>query len=179
MMALVGSSVGFHPEIEPSSLTKMKMLGTELAFFVTLKFAVPLKTIPVGFAPLALLALGGIVTISEVAVPSGLYTVATPAPLSLTQIVLDDERAIPHGLIRFGSTWRATPAMSDCKFVHVKFLALFLRLLLAPAVVVSARVNAVLSVSAVNTSITVLIAERMVFICFPFLLCYQDGRSDA
>src|SRR5881392_2513182 len=43
--------------------------------------------------------------------------VETPVPLSLTQIVPDDEAAMPQGLTRFGSVCGATPGISDWKFV--------------------------------------------------------------
>ena len=70
MIACVPSSVGFHPEIEPSSLTKIKKAGAEFPFFVTWKNCVPLKTCPVGFPVPLFRAAVGIVTISETAVPS-------------------------------------------------------------------------------------------------------------
>src|SRR6476646_7004291 len=108
MMACVPSSVGFQPEMEPSSLTKMKKAGAEFPFFVTWKNEVLLRTCPVGLPPPLFRADVGIVTTSE-----------TPVPLSLTQIVpFAAETDMPQGLTRFGSTCCATPAMSDWKFVH-------------------------------------------------------------
>src|SRR6266496_2510764 len=118
MMACVGSTVEFHPEMEPSSLTKMNRAGSEVPFFVTWKNCVSLKTCPVGFPVPRFRALVGIVTISEAAVPSWWYRVETPVPLSLTQIVPLGETDTPHGLTRFGSTCCATPGISDWKFVH-------------------------------------------------------------
>src|SRR5438874_13070683 len=99
--------------MEPSSLTKMKKLGWELPLSETLKKAVLLNTTPVGFPPSLLRAAVGIVTTSETAVPSWWKRVETPVPLSLTQIVPLGETAMPHGLNRFGSTWVATPGMTD------------------------------------------------------------------
>src|SRR6266436_3219700 len=117
--AFVGSTVGFQPEMEPSSLTKMKRAGREIPFFVTWKNGVVFLTCPVGLPPPLFRAAVGIVTISERAVPSCPYRVETPVPLSLTQIVpFGAETDMPQGLTRFGSTCCATPAMSDWKFVH-------------------------------------------------------------
>ena len=65
-----GSSVGFQPEMEPSSLTKMKKAGAEFPFFVTWKNMVLLRTCPVGLPPSLFRAAVGIVTTSERAVPS-------------------------------------------------------------------------------------------------------------
>src|SRR5206468_5900437 len=119
IMACVASSVGFQPEMEPSSLTKMKMAGAEVPFFVTWKDDVPLKTIPVGFPVPLFRAAVGISTTRERAVPSCRQRVETPVPLSLTQITVPVEfAAMPHGLTKLGSTCCATPGISDCKFVH-------------------------------------------------------------
>src|SRR6478736_5883806 len=105
MIAFVGSTPGFQPEMEPSSLTKMKRAGNEVPFFVTWKKFVPLKTCPVGLPPSLFRAAVGIVTISERAVPSRLYSVETPVPLSLTQIgPFADGADMPQGLTRFEST---------------------------------------------------------------------------
>src|SRR5207244_7204710 len=104
--------------MEPSSLTKMNNADAEVPFLLTGKNPVSLNTVPVGLAPSVLLAEGGIATTRELAVPSWLYSVETPVPLSLTQIVPLDPAAIPHGLTRCGSVCCATPAMSDWKFVH-------------------------------------------------------------
>src|SRR6266446_1638997 len=118
MMACVGSSVEFHPEMEPSSLTKMNRAGSEVPFFVTWKNEVLFMTCPVGFPVPRFRAPLGIVTISEEAVPSWWYRVETPVPLSLTQIVPFAETDMPQGLTRFGSICCATPGISDWKFVH-------------------------------------------------------------
>src|SRR5437867_12174132 len=125
MMAFVGSSIAFHPEIDPSSATKMKVLGCELPFFMTLKNGVPFATIPVGLPPSLLLALGGIVMTSPVAVPSRLYSVDTPAPLSLMKMVFDEECAMPQGLTKFGSLNLATPGRSETKLTELKSLLPF------------------------------------------------------
>src|SRR4029453_11502939 len=120
IIACVGSSVGFQPEMEPSSLTKMKKAGAEFPFFLTWKNGVLLRTCPVGLPPPLFRAAVGIVTTSERAVPSCPERVETPVPLSLTQIVpFGAETDMPHGLTRFGSTCSATPAMSDWKFVQL------------------------------------------------------------
>src|SRR6476660_7858941 len=106
MIACVPSSVGFHPEIEPSSLTKINRAGNEVPFFVTGKDCVVLDTMPVGLPTPRFRAAVGISTTSGRAVPSRLYSVETPVPLSLTQITpFDevDEAAMPHGLTRFAS----------------------------------------------------------------------------
>src|SRR5436190_1201004 len=118
MTACVGSTVGFHPEIEPSSLTKMKMAGPETPFFLTWKDCVLLTTVPVGLAPSLFPAEVGISTTNGTAVPSWLYSVETPVPLSLTQIVPVDPTAIPQGLTRFESVCCATPWMSDWRIVQ-------------------------------------------------------------
>src|SRR6266478_96673 len=117
--AFVGSTPGFQPEIVPSSLTKINTAGNEFAPLVTLKNGVSLRTTPVGL-PLLSFSRAGIDTMSERAVPSCLYRVETPVPLSLTQIVEpDEEGAMPQGLTRFGSVCVATPGMSDWKFVQL------------------------------------------------------------
>src|SRR5690348_16847833 len=103
MIALFGSRLLFQPEMTPSSLTKMNLAGCEFPFFVTLKNGVSFRTMPVG-VPVLFLSFAGIVTISGFAVPSCLYNVETPVPLSLTQITEPLEfGAIPHGFTRFGS----------------------------------------------------------------------------
>src|SRR5215472_12701717 len=48
--------------------------------------------------------------------------VASPVPLSETQIGLMEEKAIPHGLTNCGSVVAATPGISDTRFVCVKLL---------------------------------------------------------
>jgi len=55
IIAFVPSTLGFQPEMEPSSEAKMNLAGCEVPFFVTLKNGVPLKTTPVGFPPRLLL----------------------------------------------------------------------------------------------------------------------------
>src|SRR5262249_12482016 len=104
--------------MEPSSLTKMNTAEAEVPFLLTWKNPVSLNTVPVGLAPSVFCAEAGIRTTSGTAVPSWLYSVETPVPLSLTQIVPVDPAAKPQGLTRFASVCCATPAMSDWKFVH-------------------------------------------------------------
>src|SRR5204863_3464235 len=88
IIACVPSSVGFQPEIEPSSLTKMNLAGAETPFLVTWKNAVPLRTIPVGLAPSLLRAAVGIVTTNGTGdgagVPAWSSSGNTQGPLSLT-----------------------------------------------------------------------------------------------
>jgi MFS family permease len=79
--------LGFQPEIIPSSLTKMSLAGSEFTPLLTWKREVWFQMVPVGFAPSALVALGGIVMTSGfsklgASVPSRKYCVATPDPLS-------------------------------------------------------------------------------------------------
>src|SRR5215472_14168323 len=128
MMAFVGSSIGFHPEMEPSSATKMKVLGSELPFFMTLKNGVPFATIPVGLPWVSPGGdeLNGIVMRSPVGVPSRSYSVETPAPLSLMKMVFDEESAMPQGLTKFASTNLApTVSRSETKLTELKLLKPF------------------------------------------------------
>src|SRR6266568_828801 len=115
----VASTLGFQPEIVPSSVAKMKNDLPEFAPFETTKSFVALKTSPVGAAivPAGLPAGGATVTTSATAVPSPLYSVVTPAPLSETQNGLVDEAVMPHALTRFGSVVCANPGMFDTRFV--------------------------------------------------------------
>src|SRR5436305_14283846 len=107
IIACVPSSVGFQPEIEPSSLTKMNRAGAETSFLVTWKNAVPLRTIPVGLPPSLLRAAVGMVTTNGTGdgtgVPAWSSTVETTVPLLLTQITVPLAlAAIPQGFTRFG-----------------------------------------------------------------------------
>src|SRR5713226_1420670 len=104
-MAWVRSTLRFQPDIVPSSVAKMNRLGPDIPFSETTKPLGPLKTLPVGAAvvPAGLPAGGGIVTTSGTAVPSPLYKVATPAPLSDTHQGLVGLCDRPQGLSRFGS----------------------------------------------------------------------------
>ena len=70
MIALVGSSCEFQPEMEPSSLTKRNLAGCEFPFLVILNDDVGLTTVPVGFAPALFRAAVGIATVSETLLPS-------------------------------------------------------------------------------------------------------------
>src|SRR5262245_58217638 len=91
-IASVAFAVGFHPEIVPSSVAKMKKLGPEFAPLVTTKLSAMLaKTIPVGAAtaPSGAFMGGGTVTTSGWlagnVVPEPSYSVLTPVWLLETQ----------------------------------------------------------------------------------------------
>src|SRR5437588_1721480 len=132
----------------------MSLAGSEFVPLLTLKTDVLFHTVPVGFAPSALLALGGMVMTSGLlklgaGVPSWKYAVATPAPLSATNNVPDEETAIPHGFITLESVISATPGMSPSRFSQSK---------LARAVTASANMLAA-------TSDTVLNGTRRVVSC--------------
>src|SRR5437660_145359 len=118
-MALVGLALGFQPDIVPSSVAKMKRLGPDPLFPVTTKSLVPLKTLPVGaeVVPAGLPFGGGIVTTSGIGVPSPLYSVDTPVPLSETHQGLVGLCDRPQGFFRFESVKRAKPGMSETRFV--------------------------------------------------------------
>src|SRR5712691_207337 len=118
-MAWVRSAAGFQPDIVPSSVAKMKRLGPAPLLVATTKPLVPLKTLPVGAAvvPAGLPLGGGIVTTSGTAVPSPLYKVATPAPLSDTHQKVVGPCDRPQGLSRFASVKVARPGMSETRFV--------------------------------------------------------------
>ena len=98
--------MGFQPDIVPSSVSKMKMLGPDLPCRDTTKPLVLLKTTPVGAAvvPAGLPGGGGIVTTSGE--PSGnrlpfpLYRVDTPVPLSATHHGLEGVETSPQELTR-------------------------------------------------------------------------------
>src|SRR5438128_2160606 len=90
-IALFRSTVGFQADIVPSSVAKMKKAELDTPFSETTKSSESvllkgLKTTPVGAAvvPAGLPAGGGIVTTNGIALPSPLYSVETPAPLSDT-----------------------------------------------------------------------------------------------
>src|SRR3954470_2019597 len=101
MTASLGETCGFHPEILPSSLTKINLLGPDNPFLVTTKPDPELKTIPVGLPPSVFVDAGGTVTTrglpNGTGTPSVLYSVETPVPLSAIQMVLLGEGTIPHG----------------------------------------------------------------------------------
>src|SRR5438552_18145570 len=101
----------------------MSLAGSEFVPLLTLKTDVLLHTVPVGFAPSALLALGGMVMTSGLlklgaGVPFWKQAVATPAPLSATTNVPDEATALPHGFIRLESVMSATPGMSPSRFAQ-------------------------------------------------------------
>src|SRR5260370_39520092 len=98
MMALVGSALGFQPDIVPSSVAKMKRLGPDPFGPVTTKSLVPLKILPVGAegVPAGLPSGGGMVITSCIggepplrAVPSALYNLATPVAFADNQQGVD------------------------------------------------------------------------------------------
>src|SRR6266567_1946834 len=122
-MALCRSTLGFQPDIVPSSVAKMKRPGL---FPETAKSLVPLKTLPVGaeIVPGGLPPGGGMVTTSCIggeptwtAVPSPLYTVDTPVPLSETHQGLVGLCDRPQELTRFGSWNLAILGRSETRFV--------------------------------------------------------------
>jgi hypothetical protein len=121
--------LGFQPEIIPSSLTKMSFAGSELVPLLTLKTEVLFQTVPVGFAPSVLVALRGIVMTSGLeklgaGVPFSKYSVATPVPLSATNIVSNvGETARPHGFTTCRSVISPTPWTSDWRFSQSKLPA--------------------------------------------------------
>ena len=114
-MALVASAVGFQPEMVPSSVANMNRAGLLGGGPGVSKKSVAtgLKTLPVGTPCVPPPAPGGIVTTSENATPSPLYTVATPVPLSATHMGLVPLRAIPHPLTRFASVCKAGTAVGS------------------------------------------------------------------
>src|SRR5258708_39197888 len=106
----------------PSSVAKMKIAAPDLPFAETTNDEVPLKMRPVGLA-LVPPAGGGIVTTrgepTGKDVPSPRYKVESPVPLSAIQNGDVGPKAKPHGLTRLGSTNRATPAISETRFIRV------------------------------------------------------------
>src|SRR5690242_14474878 len=118
MMALWRLTVGFQPEIVPSSVSKRNTDGAGAVPCETTKPVVPLKTVPVGVpGP----ETEGIVTTRGVLVGNGwpwpLYNVETPAPLSDIQKGLVELSEIPQGLTKCGSVKAARPGMSETRLV--------------------------------------------------------------
>src|SRR5438045_2628537 len=108
-MAWVGLTFWFQPEIVPSSVTKMNVLGADAIPWLTTKSFVVLFTVPVGADGGLCPAGGGIVTMSGApggnGWPVASYRVETPVTLLATQNApVAGLTATPHGLIRFGST---------------------------------------------------------------------------
>src|SRR5438876_784866 len=105
---LVGSglTVGFHPRIAPSSVANRNRAGPLTPPLLTAKSPVPLNTVPVGVpvkGPVSASPGAGIATVRPSFVPAPVYSVDTLAPLSETQIGLDELAESPHGFFRFGS----------------------------------------------------------------------------
>jgi hypothetical protein len=113
MMAVVDNwpgmlgTFGFHPEIEPSSDTKIKEAASPAAS--TAKSCwLPLNTMPVG-VPCADPGEPGIVTTSGWICPFAEYAVDVPVPLLATHHGPSVDRARPQGLTRFGSLPATSP----------------------------------------------------------------------
>src|SRR5437588_209241 len=102
MMAWVRSTLGFQPEMVPSSVAKRNWLGPDALPSVMTKSLVLLKTLPVG-APPGPPPGSGMLTTGGTPMPLLLYRVDRPVPLSeICQgpVGLCDR---PQGLTRFGS----------------------------------------------------------------------------
>jgi hypothetical protein len=119
-MATVGLAAGFHPEIVPSSVAKMKRAGLP---GLSRKSPVLLDTWPVGVdtVPIGEPAGGGMVTTRGLPTgkgcPAPLYRVENPAPLSETQKGEVAEWDIPQGFFRFESVFMARPGISETRLV--------------------------------------------------------------
>src|SRR5437016_11383490 len=98
--ASVGFTLGFQPEMVPSSVTNRK-----IAFRVGFSRipVVALKTVPVG-AAVPLPSGVGILTTRDCGTPVALYNVERPVPLSATHQGLPLPRASPQEFTRLGST---------------------------------------------------------------------------
>src|SRR3982074_1146658 len=102
-----------HPEIVPSSVSKMKSAGWPLTLKVT-----PFDgaTIPVGVAGFELPV--GRATLKEpLKAPFWSYRVVKPLLLSEIQKGLPGIKAIPQGFTSLGSVLAAIPAVSDTRLV--------------------------------------------------------------
>ena len=108
--AFSASTAGFQPEIAPDSVAKRNRAGFPGAIS---KAGVPLKTCAVG-AP------AGIRTTRALAMGNGwprpLYKVLVPDRLFEIQNGPVGFRAIPQGLVRFGSVCAANPGISETRF---------------------------------------------------------------
>ena len=120
---LANSTCAFEPETgcpahalsTPDSESKRKSAGPLPVGVCTTKSLVELNTVPVG-APCGMLTTSGTIAGMLPSTPP-LYRVETSAPLSAThsgEVGLAD---CPHGLTRLGSVIRATPGMSEMRFV--------------------------------------------------------------
>src|SRR5262245_38387284 len=103
-MACVGSTVGFQPEMVPSSVANRNRAGPWRMPADTTKSELLLKAIPVGAAvPVFPGGSGMVTTIGAAggkALPEPSYTVDTPVPLSEIQKGPAGEAVMPHGLTR-------------------------------------------------------------------------------
>src|SRR5258708_11722673 len=109
-------TVGFEPEIVPSSVAKMKNAGFVAATAKAPAPANELNTCPVGFevpVPSGV----GIVTTRAGGTPAPLERVVTPIPLSEIQKGLVALAEMPHGLTRWLSVFAAAPGVSASKLV--------------------------------------------------------------
>src|SRR5438552_1939619 len=108
------STSGFQPEMVPSSVTKMNLAG------LPEESSNPVPSLncwPVGAEGPVLPRGPGIVTTSDWATPLPSYRVATPVPLSDTQMNVFWPKDIPQALTRFGSVNMARPGTSETRFV--------------------------------------------------------------
>ena len=71
MIALLRSTLGFHPLIVPSSVSKMKAAEPDTPFSETTKPLLPLATTPVGVPGTTPPEADGMVTTSGTALPHG------------------------------------------------------------------------------------------------------------
>src|SRR3954466_15918275 len=97
--AEVAFTVGFHPEIEPSSLLNRNSAGPDFVPWVMVKSVVLLNTVPVG-VPIVAPPTGGMVTTIACTTPVELYTVERPVLLSEVQNGPVPLKLIPHGFTR-------------------------------------------------------------------------------
>src|SRR5580693_1241105 len=102
----------FHPEMVPSSVSKMNRLVVP----PTLKPPRPLATVPVGVAGFELPPGGGIVKVPWRA-PFLSYRVDVPLLLLAIQNGLPGKYEMPQGLMRLESVCAAMPAVSETKLV--------------------------------------------------------------
>src|SRR5437660_246633 len=101
----------------PSSVSKMNREEPIFPSLVTTKSPPALNTVPVGAdGPCAPIA-GGIVTTSGNGVPSALYSVERPVPLSAIQNGPPGPNAIPQEFFRFPSVQAARLGMSETRLV--------------------------------------------------------------
>src|SRR5687767_11946984 len=115
MTAWVRSTLGAHPVMTPSSVTKMKRLGPDSPPLLTMKLLDALKTMPVGEPPPSVFPGDGMFTTNGFALPSPSYNVDTPESASATQTLPNGLKAMPHELTRLGSVCSAGMNPSDTR----------------------------------------------------------------